>query len=113
MKTPYYNVPNLQKIADLQAEIERLRQGKTILSDLLYKEEARANRNEAEIERLRERLEQSYAKQTYKEWERNLKLITKLADELDRFHRYSENMDLDILIDYSLVKQAREATKDE
>lgn len=34
-------------------EIERLRKCKNILSDLLYKEEARANRNEAEIERLK------------------------------------------------------------
>ena len=26
MKTPYYNVPNLQKIADLEAEVARLKE---------------------------------------------------------------------------------------
>lgn len=36
------------------AEIERLKQGKNILSDLLYKEEARANGNESKIERLKD-----------------------------------------------------------
>ncbi len=36
----------------------------------------------AEIDRLRARLEESYAKQTYKEWERNHELIAELAEEL-------------------------------
>jgi hypothetical protein len=37
---------------------------------------------DAEIELLRGRLEESYAKQTFKEWERNQRLIGELADAL-------------------------------
>lgn len=71
---------------------------------------------DAEIERLQQHLEHSYAKQTYKEWERNRKLITKLADALRRAVNILSDQGhcgqtLDELSEP--LQQAREATKDE
>ena len=74
-----------EQVTAYRAEIERLKQGKNILSDLLYKMEAKANNHE--------------------------KLITELCDALEEslpMMRYAPEFKLPF---YPLIQRAREATR--
>ncbi len=63
----------------------------------------------SEIERLRDRLEEYYAKQTYKEWARNNILIRELADALEDANAFVSQRTYSM--DEELWTRARDATR--
>lgn len=67
-------------LREKDAEIERLHQLEAQTGDLI---ESLNKQHHAEIERLKVRLEESYAKQTYKEWERNKQILVSLNDKVE------------------------------
>ena len=87
MKTPYYNVPNLQKISDLEAEIARLK-------GEFQKAEEWNKLTEIQVRNLQEIVENQD------------QLITELADALESWHSYGLDQ-----AHLQLIQRAREATK--
>ncbi len=89
-----------RQIEEKDAEIERLKRDGE-LSDELMVERAKSFNDmvmakDAEIELLRIRLEESYAKQTFKGWQRDQKVIAEMADAISECRAFLGELSQDL-----------------